>query len=99
MRSGWCHVLYPWVLLSATCWSRGADMRSAVQSAVWELLFHSNKHGQSFNTFMGRVGKITAPPQLRCSLIAVHCFPLVVLAPIDGLEQSWLSDALLLSLE
>ncbi|KAL0037976.1 hypothetical protein WJX79_008102 [Trebouxia sp. C0005] len=24
------------------------------QSAVWELLFHSNKHGQSFNTFMGK---------------------------------------------
>ena len=27
-----------------------------VQSDVWELLFHSHKHGQSFNTFMGRVG-------------------------------------------
>lgn len=26
------------------------------QSDVWELLFHSHKHGQSFNTFMGRVG-------------------------------------------
>ncbi|KAL0051502.1 hypothetical protein WJX82_008750 [Trebouxia sp. C0006] len=25
------------------------------QSDVWELLFHSNKHGQSFNTFMGKV--------------------------------------------
>ncbi|DBA99854.1 hypothetical protein WJX77_006296 [Trebouxia sp. C0004] len=25
------------------------------QSDVWELLFNSNKHGQSFNTFMGKV--------------------------------------------
>lgn len=30
-----------------------------VQSDMWELLFHSNKHGQSFNTFMGKVGKLT----------------------------------------
>ena len=30
-----------------------------VQSETWELLFHSNKHGQSFNTFMGKVGKLT----------------------------------------
>lgn len=29
-----------------------------MQSDMWELLFHSNKHGQSFNTFMGKVGKI-----------------------------------------
>lgn len=26
------------------------------QGDVWELLFNSNKHGQSFNTFVGRVG-------------------------------------------
>jgi len=28
-----------------------------LQSDTWELLFHSNKHGQSFNTFMGKVGE------------------------------------------
>lgn len=43
----------------------------AVQSGVWELLFHSNKHGQSFNTFMGHVGKTTAR-QLCCSLVALQ---------------------------
>lgn len=26
-----------------------------MQCDAWELLFHSNKHGQSFNTFMGKV--------------------------------------------
>ena len=28
-----------------------------LQSEVWQLLFHSSKHGQSFNTFMGHVGE------------------------------------------
>ena len=30
---------------------------TTVQSDMWQLLFHSIKHGQSFNTFMGKVGE------------------------------------------
>ncbi|KAL3142937.1 hypothetical protein ABBQ38_003222 [Trebouxia sp. C0009 RCD-2024] len=45
----------------------------AKQSDTWELLFYSNKHGQSFNTFMGKVaGK--GPTMLLVKDKAGHVF-------------------------
>ena len=48
------------LLTSCCCKPSGCcevlTLACGLQCDAWELLFHSNKHGQSFNTFMGKVG-------------------------------------------
>lgn len=57
-----------------------------VQSDMWELLFHSNQHGQSFNTFMGKVGKLSFHTSPNAIIVLNHNHrqkQLLLLLPCD----------------